>query len=826
MLNKYVLVFLLFFGVPLIHAEPFSRKYKIPEKFKTLIDRQVFDIDFIFINEAFGSGQISERQDQYTFNQVKIHKPLLKRDTRGWVLDQLKQGVPKKGVFCIESLVRQFGCIEGNLLLRLNFIPEKLVVHFEIAPVLLETNEKVEHRYLADSSVQKTTMVVDYAFNQSLAANNRHAMLRFGGTLAAGEKHLRTSFRNLYNQNASVTKQYGELREFYFRNDLRGRYLTLGLQEQWSFYHQTAAGRIFHPREDTIALSWGNSANTDNNSKLSALFPVQVFMPEAGRAEVFLNGALLATEMVGAGITVLKTDYWPQGVYDVEIKTYVSGRLQDVQRQMVFKDGSGYSGKAFDLWLGTSAPDRRRIYGDEDRTRQCHEGYQALMGGSFSYPVTEGISVNSALHWSKAGSAVELGTRLFLFGRFPFSANVIFTEQLSRGGVVRLSGSVARTSFSGSYEYFDVRSDADKHRFSGDRNRFTGNMMFSPARGQHLVFSLRRDFYLGTFSEAIDYRRRWVFRQNTELESQISVQHSNRFREKYGSNDLLASSGFSINLVLTLFFDTHNRQSQNRVALEYRNIHDQHLVINGNHQRYFDEGLVQGVALSGKMTRKQQDLWGVASFKSSVLGGSAGGALYTGEQANNWGIFSNLYGQIGITPDALVMGEGQSSSAALLKVPDSGKGLLTARVNGRFYPLDKTKTLVALQPYRTHRLNITSNNESEQNNILQLNRDSFLGTLYPGNIITFDIDAWYAVDVLGWITDGAGRPVSGLILENSRSQALTNLAGLFSMTFDRTSLTMTGYKNGKRCEMNISNTIKQQGKLPFYRLKNIPCHLH
>ena len=664
--------------------------------------------------------------------------------------------------------------------------------------------------------MQSPTMVTDYILSRSFASEYQHHNLRVGGTLSFGEKHVRTSFRSVLNRNHSYSSEYGELRDLYFRQDKQGRHITLGLQEMRGFYSLLAGGSVFNPREDTIALSWGNSSNTDNNAKSSAVFPVQVFMPESERAEVFLDGALLTTEVVGAGIIVLKTDYWPQGVYEVEIKTWVSGKLHDIQRQMVFKDGSGFSGKACNFWLGTSAPDQRRVYGNHEG--RAGSGYQAIMGGSFSYPVSEGVSFNASVHLAETSSAVELGARVFLFGKTPFLVNAMVTENLGFGGATRLSGHIGKASLSGRYEYFDAGNEQDKRRFSNNRDRLTGSMIFSPRKKQQLMLSVRQDFHLGSFSEVIDYRRRWGLAQNSELESQISVQHGNRLRERYTGSDFFASSGFSINLVLTLFFGTGKPQVRNRLGLEYRNTGDRHVLLNGSHSRYFQDRLVQDITLNGTIAKDKQDLWAVTGFNSSVLRGAVGTSFHRRREGNDWGVFSNLSGQMGVTTHSLNFGESQSPAAVLLNVSDSGKGQLQANINGRPYSLKQSQSLISLPTDQIHRVKIVNKNEGDGQDILQLDRDGFIGTFYPGNIITFDIDAWYAVDVLGWVVDDAGKPVDNLTLVNPRSQV-----GLFSMTFDRTSLIMTSYKEGKSCKIELSNMIKQQGRQPFYRLKNIPA---
>ena len=820
---KDVAIFFLFLGGQLLHAETATKKYKIPDQFKQLMERQIFDVDLILANKVFGAGQITKTQKQFSLRHIKIDKPLFKPEGSDWLFSQLQQGVSQTGIFCDESLASRLGCTEGNRILYLSFSPEKLIVNFDVDPVLLEASGQQKSLYLPGSTVQEGTMVTDYAINQSFGSGYQHHNLRLGGTLGIGEKHVRASAQSVVNKNGSHSSQYGELKDFYFRHDHKGRHLTFGLQEMRGFYSQLSGGSVFNPREDTIALSWGNSQNTSNTSKSSAVFPVQVFMPESGRAEVFLDGTLLTTQVLGAGISELKTDFWPQGVYEVEIKTWISGKPHDVQRQIVFKDGSGHSSKTFNVWLGTSAPDRRRIYGDEYNQRQSD--YQALMGWSLSYPVTDGISVNSTVHLSEKSSALELGSRLFLFGRSPLSVSFIVTEYRSLGGAVRLSAFLGKASLSGSYDYFGADNQFDRSHFSGNRSRFTGTMMFSLARKQRLILSARKDFCSHHFSQAVDYRKRWELPQDTELESQISIQHSSLLNERYGEGDFLAASGLSINFVLTLFFDSGNRQSRSKLGLEYRNTQNRNLVLNGSHNRYFDNNLFQDMTLSGKAAKDEIDFWGVSSFNSSVLRGSAGTTYYVGKSGSDWGLFSNLSGQIGITADSLNFGQGQSSSAVLLKVSDSGKGQLQANINGRPHSLERSNSLISLSSYRTHRVQITHQNSERSQEILQLDRDLFLGTVYPGNIMTLDISAWYALDVLGWVIDDSGQPISGLMLVNSRSQALTNQLGLFSMVFDKTSLTMTGYKEGKSCKIDLSNVIKQQGRQPFYRLKNIPCYL-
>lgn len=793
-------------------------KYKVPEGFEDLLNVQEADIDLVLGGQLIGQGRITVRDAIYRLPRLYFQQPVFKPDAGNWIKERCSEGVPAEGVVCDDSLHSRLGCVKGKRLLTINYSPEKLIATLIVDPALLESSGNLKHQFIPRSTANYPSAVADYTLNQSYTRNSQNYYLNLGASLSVGEKHVRTSVKNILNQSYFGSEQYGELNELYYRQDWEGRYFTAGLQNQWDFYSELSGSQSFHPRQDVIAFNWGTSSKTEDTGQSAAVFPVQVFMPDAGRVEVYLDGALLATEAVGAGLSTLKTTYWPRGVYDIEIKTYVAGKPYDTQKQTVFKDSPGEPGKADSLWIGVSAPWERRIYGGS-ASRNSRE-YKPFFGGSVNYPLKEGVVGSIAAHLSEISSSVELGGRLFLVRKTPLIVSFTMTEHQSSGLKARLSSRFDNISVSGAYEFFQANHRIDREYFMQDHQRLSIYTYWSLRKAVSVIFSVKQDIQHNETLKTVDVQKRWQLNSQADLESRISLHHGARRKQNSLGDDVFAASGIMVNLTLTLLFRSASN-NHSRLATAYTNNHSNYVSVQGSFQQSFRHSLVHQVAVSGDVSGEKQHLWSSAGLKSPYVKGYAGTGFYKSREDEQWMFFTNFSGQLGVKGNVITAGAGQTQSGALLMVSDSGQGLLRAEVNGQPYPLERARTFIPLQPYRMHSFKVMNNKKSDSE--LQIERDYFQCTLYPGNVVQFEVNAWEPVDIIGQVVDKTGAPLRRLKLKNSRNESVTDNQGMFSMTFDRRSLTLMGRKGGKQCLLDLSNIIPASQM--FYRLEAQTCRL-
>ena len=801
-----------------------EQKYRIPAGFEQLVSYQEADIDLILAGKVVGQGHIEAESSKLRITRLKITSPAFKPDALQWLKEQLEKGITGKELTCSHALSARLGCVQGNRLLLLQYSAEKLTATLEVDVALLAAADSQSSHFLPKSSSPDFTAAVNYSLSHSCARNRYHLNLQTHGVLGMAEKHVKASLRNVDNRTENRSDQYGLLQELVFRHDNDGSFFSAGLQQQWNFYGELAGGHYFHPRQDVIALVWGDSDRTNQRKKLSAIFPVQVFMPQAGLVEVYRDEALLATEIVGAGMNSLNTSFWPQGVYDIEIHTFINGQQYDIQRQTVFKDGSDQSlpGKSF--WLGVDTTQLPSVYGDASNGVRAE--YSPMLGSSFSYPFSKGLSLNGASYFSSKSSAVEMGGRMYLWDRLPLTLSSMITQHQSYGLLARLSATLWDTSLSGAYERFHAQHEQDRRQFMSERKYFSSYLSRSLAQGRQITFSFRRNPLHQSNAVGVDFRERWKLDSETGLESKLSLLYRRAAPGTCRESSVADRSGFSFNLTLTMMFRDRESSVQNRLAWEYASSRQKKMAASGSHYQTFDDHWLRQYSITGRVTSGHYQLWSDAGLRGDFADGSVGGGIQGGEKGQHWSLFSNLSGQYALTENTSVWGRGQGVSGAILSVNKSGKHRLKADVDGRKYPLSRDNLLISLQPYRTYRMKILPDDTGDnKDDILLLDRDFYQYTLYPGNIVQLDIDSWSALDVLGRIVNEQGQPVSGLRLYNSRGQAATDENGMFSMTFDQASLEFRAIKGQQQCELDITETVRAQGQQPFYRVGSLFCRL-
>lgn len=126
-----------------------------------------------------------------------------------------------------------------------------------------------------------------------------------------------------------------EVSEAWTQKELKGSYLRTGI-----FSPDTESGNVQMPGYASSRIAgvmWGTSDTLQITSDSVSLYPVYVTGSNQSLADVFINGKLVYTQKLRAGIQALDTRRLPGGVYDISIRISENGRVTDVQTAQVYK---------------------------------------------------------------------------------------------------------------------------------------------------------------------------------------------------------------------------------------------------------------------------------------------------------------------------------------------------------------------------------------------------------------------------------------------------------------------------------------------------------
>ena len=158
--------------------------------------------------------------------------------------------------------------------------------------------------------------------------------------------------QSAYSQSIDA-HQKSEVTEAWTQKELEGTYLRAGV-----FSSDVESGNVQMPgyTSDRIAgAMWGTSDTLLNNGDSVSLYPVYVTGRNQSVADVFINGKLVYTQQLRAGIQALDTRRLPGGIYDISIRISEGGKVTDVQTAQVYKPtrwGSGDKRWRASLWGG------------------------------------------------------------------------------------------------------------------------------------------------------------------------------------------------------------------------------------------------------------------------------------------------------------------------------------------------------------------------------------------------------------------------------------------------------------------------------------------
>ncbi len=518
------------------------------------------------------------------------------------------------------------------------------------------------------------------------------------------------------------------------------------------------------------------------------------FLPAAGEVHLTRDGRLLSVQNFAMGNHEVDTRGLPYGIYDVEVEVIVNGRVVSKRTQRVnklFSRGRGIGAPlAWQVWGGSFHMDRWSESGKKDPA-----GKRELAGRPLDLRVVQHPELGGNGLWLRQPGGGE--TRLTLpLGE---SINVNLQNMLASDSSWSSVGSISAAlpgGFSSVWVNQERTRIGDQLRRSDADNRAIGGTLNLNALWSKL----------GTFSVSYNDDRRYNSHYYTA--DYYQTVYSGAFGslglragiQRYNNGDSSANTGKYIALDLSL--PLGNWFS---AGMTHQN---GYTMANLSARKQFDEGTIRTIganlsrAISGD-TGDDKTLSGGAYAQFDAR--YASGTLNVNSAADGY-VNTNLTasGSVGWQgKNIAASGRTDGNAGVIFNTGLEDDGQISARVNGRIFPLSGKRNYLPLSPYGRYEVELQNSKNSLDSYDIVSGRKSHL-TLYPGNVAVIEPEVKQMVTVSGRIRAEDGTLLANARINNHIGRTRTDENGEFVMDVDKKYPTIDfSYGGNKTCEVAL-----------------------
>lgn len=587
-------------------------------------------------------------------------------------------------------------------------------------------------------------------------------------------------------------QQDSELYKAMYERDFAGHRFAGGMLDTWNLQSlgpmtAISAGKIY-------GLSWGNQASSTVFDNSQSATPVIAFLPAAGEVHLTRDGRLLSVQNFAMGNHEVDTRGLPYGIYDVEVEVIVNGRVVSKRTQRVnklFSRGRGAGAPlAWQVWGGSFHMDRWSESGK--KTRPAKESWLAGLSASGSL---------STLSWAATGYGYDnqaVGeTRLTLpLGE---SINVNLQNMLASDSSWSSVGSISATlpgGFSSVWVNQERTRIGDQLRRSDADNR-AGHPGAEPVAQRQR--QIEGDIFPGV-GAAVAIVIALDPRPQAERAKGAAVDR------------LIVIRGVVMAVVATVIVVADAERPQlrpQRVQVEgAADRPNGYTMANLSARKQFDEGTIRTIganlsrAISGD-TGDDKTLSGGAYAQFDAR--YASGTLNVNSAADGY-VNTNLTasGSVGWQgKNIAASGRTDGNAGVIFNTGLEDDGQISARVNGRIFPLSGKRNYLPLSPYGRYEVELQNSKNSLDSYDIVSGRKSHL-TLYPGNVAVIEPEVKQMVTVSGRIRAEDGTLLANARINNHIGRTRTDENGEFVMDVDKKYPTIDfSYGGNKTCEVAL-----------------------
>jgi len=596
--------------------------------------------------------------------------------------------------------------------------------------------------------------------------------LAINNVTALREHHvvLDSTFYGLGTHNRQV-----EIYKAMYERDFAGHRFAGGMLDSWNLQSlgpitAISSGKIY-------GASWGNQANSTVFDNAHSVTPVIVFLPAAGEVQLRRDGKLLSVQNFAMGNHEVDTRNLPYGIYDVSVETIVNGRVvsKNIQRinKLFSRDRSTGMPLSWQFWggemhLASWTPDNGPALPAKNSMLtgiSAAGGVQALSWAASSYHYN-GVTIGETHFSWPVAEYLSLGMQNMVATDRSWSAISNLSVSLP-GGFSSLWLSQEKTTFHEKIR----RSSANTHAVGASLN-----LSFLWSRLGTLTVNFNDDRRHHSHYYTADYSQTLFSGKYGSLGLRAGLQRYNNGYD-YSSASTQKYIALDFSLPLGSWF---------RVGMTNQN---GYTMANLSAQKQFSDGIIRTVGadlsravagdagdnetLSGGVWTKYQ-----TRYSAGTLNVNSGVDGYLNANLSS----SGSLGWEGKNIAASGSNEGNAGVIFRTDVEDDGK--LTARVNGRPFPLTGKRNYLPLEPYKHYEVEIQNHKDSLDSYDIASGRKSNI-TLYPGNVVLISPEVKQMVTVSGRIHAEDGTLITNARINNHIGRARTDDHGEFVMDIDK-----------------------------------------
>ena len=619
-----------------------------------------------------------------------------------------------------------------------------------IHPDYLSQRSALDNIYLGDSDSGLAVLQNFSASASGSASDNAHAL--YSQTLIGfQENHLRLSWDVGDNRDPRVT-------QLAFERDYQGKRFQAG----WVDNLPVTAGFARSERFMGVGYSTSNRSRIDTRHQRST--PLEVFLPLAGRVELYRDDRLLQSHYFPAGNQQIDTSSLPQGAYSITIRVVgEEGQLLSETEQFFVKSSQ---------LPGMGAPEYFIQAGyDLDKINErfiAGKGDSALVRGGSSIRLSDNTGLTLAAGVTEGQSFIE--NSLFYQGMgFEFSPSILIGQDKVYGLGLDGQATFRYVTMFGNYQqvWRSAPAENDQLDLLGNARQQIIAGLSGSLRGGQWNLSYSRNA-----SEAINNSSSYSSRKTVYFTR--NLYSSGNFNVSLRSQASQTDSGKSVLFTLD-FRQRHNDWSHNAS-------------VSSNYQDNRSDSVQNALSLSGDRsgidvgTGKLTTNYGVDIDRSKRV---RGGLRYEGRPGHlsasathtlDNSTYMNVNGStsFAINQDAFSYGGRRNQESALLVTLDGADGeYFDILVNNRPEAIaaGNQKKLIHLSPFNEYDVRIRPRGYGAYQFDGAIRRVN----LYPGNITTID----YSIDsyqlLLARIVDRDGNPVSSANVLSEEVQQQTTM---------------------------------------------------
>lgn len=679
---------------------------------------------------------------------------------------------------------------QAQLQLSLRQLLLQLVVDQEALGTVL----RVRQENIGQSSVDAVSSTLNYnlgVYNNQMrhGGSQTSNYLSMNSVTALREHHIELN-GSLYGMGTS--NQDSQLYKAMYERDFSGKRIAAGMLDTWNLQSlgpltAISAGQIY-------GASWGNQASSTVFDNSQSATPVVAFLPAAGEVHLLREGRLVSVQNFSMGNHEVDTRGLPYGIYDVDVQVIVNGTVVSKRIQRV--------NKLFTRGRGAGAPLGWQIWGGSFHMDRWFDSEKKYLPAKDSW--LAGISVSGSLdRFSYAATGYGYDTNGIAETRLTFPLTDALTINLQNMLASDTSwstiSSVTATlpgGFSSIWVNQEKTQIGDKLRRNDANNRAIGGSLnlnhITSALGT-LSASYNDDRRYKSHYYTADYYQTIYSGKRGSIGLRGGIQ---RFNNGYNGSNTGKYIALDFSLPLGNWFSA---------GMTHQN---GYTMANISARKQFDEGAIRTVganlsrAISGDSgDDKTLSGGGYAQFDTRYS---------TGTLTVNSGV--DGYVNTNLTANGSVGWQGKNIAASGYSDGNAGvifnTGLddsaqLSAKVNGRLYPLKGKKIYLPLAAYSQNEIELQNDRNSLDSYDIVNGRKSRV-TLYPGNVAVISPEVKQMVTVSGRIRAEDGQLMTHANINNHIGRTRTNDRGEFVMDVDKKYPTIDfSYGNNQRCEVEL-----------------------